>query len=123
LPTIIMLRQQGKTVGLISNNDRAVEPICDELLLTPHLEVALSSIVFGCEKPDPRIFIEALRLANVEAPNAVHVGDQYHSDARGAIAAGVHPVLIDRYGLLPDQPGCTRIANLWQLPDLLCALR
>jgi HAD superfamily hydrolase (TIGR01549 family) len=123
LPMMTHLRSRGIKTGLISNNDRPVEPICDDLLLTPHLDAALSSFVFGCEKPDPRIFVEAQRLLGVDPAGSIHIGDQYHSDGLGALAAGIQPILIDRYGLLPRRDDCLYITNLWQLPNVLCASR
>ncbi|MCL4534491.1 MAG: HAD family hydrolase [Bacteroidetes bacterium] len=120
LPVLAQLRGRGLKIGLISNNDRPVDAICDELCLTPHLDVALSSIVVGYEKPDPRIFEVALTHLGVRGPEAMHVGDQYHSDIVGAQAVGITPVLIDRSGLQCCPPGCGRIENLWQLLELLC---
>jgi putative hydrolase of the HAD superfamily len=122
LPTMVKLAGYGIKIGLISNNDRPVESLCEELLLTPHLAVALSSIVVGCEKPDPRIFQEALHQTATLETEAVHIGDQYHSDVVGAKAAGIRPILIDRYGFTNSESDCPCISNLWQLPNLLCAL-
>ncbi len=122
LPVLARLRARGIKLGLISNNDRDVEPICDELCLLPHLSVALSSAIVGCEKPDQRIFAAALEAVGVPAHQAIHVGDQYHSDIVGAQGAGITPVLIDRSGLMSTPPGCARIHNLWQLDELLCTL-
>lgn len=122
LPVLAQLRAQGLKIGLISNNDRPVDAICDEFCLTPHLEVALSSFVVGYEKPDPRIFELALTELGIQGPEAVHVGDQYHSDIVGAQAAGITPVLINRSGLLCSPPECHCITNLWQLAELLCRL-
>lgn len=122
LPVLAGLRGRGLQVGIISNNDRAVEPICEDLLLSPHLHLALSSHIFGCEKPDPRIFQAALDGLQVSGAEAVHVGDQYHSDIVGALAAGIHPILIDRSGLVGAFPGIPRITDLWQLDAVLCTL-
>ena len=74
--------------------------------------------VVGVAKPDPRIFELALELAGTTADRAVHVGDAYQYDVRGARAAGVHPVLVDPFGLRADVD-CDRIEQLADLADLL----
>ncbi|GAA1765444.1 MULTISPECIES: HAD family hydrolase [Streptomonospora] len=51
----------------------------------------------GAGKPDPRIFHAACRSVQVPPERAWHVGDQLHADALGAVAAGLHPVLVDRH--------------------------
>ncbi|MBV2366302.1 HAD family hydrolase [Streptomonospora nanhaiensis] len=51
----------------------------------------------GAGKPDPRIFHIACQRVGVPPERAWHVGDQLRADALGAIAAGLHPILIDRH--------------------------
>jgi hypothetical protein len=48
-------------------------------------DVVLPSRYAGVAKPDPDIFYQALRKANVEGSEAVHVGDDYKRDYRGAL--------------------------------------
>jgi hypothetical protein len=48
-------------------------------------DVVLPSRYAGVAKPDPDIFYQALRKANVEGSEAVHVGDDYKKDYRGAL--------------------------------------
>jgi putative hydrolase of the HAD superfamily len=52
----------------------------------------------GVEKPDPRIFHLGLREANVEAAEAVYVGDLYSVDVLGARGAGLDGILLDPRG-------------------------
>ena len=41
----------------------------------------------GCQKPNPRIYEEALRMNGVSAAEAVMIGDSWNSDIQGAINA------------------------------------
>ena len=40
-------------------------------------------------KPDPRIFLEAVRRAGAAASDSLYVGDQYEIDVLGARRAGL----------------------------------
>ena len=48
----------------------------------------------GCQKPNPRIYEEALRMNGVSAAEAVMIGDSWNSDIQGAINAGVDQIWI-----------------------------
>ena len=66
----------------------------------------MSSVDVGAEKPDPAVFLAALSKANVEAYEAVHVGDQRRAEVGGAQRVGIHPVLLDRGGWHKDKTDC-----------------
>ena len=61
----------------------------------------------------------ALKRVSVAPDEAVHVGDQYHSDVLGARGVGIHPVLIDRGGWQADVDDCPKISSLSDLGSLL----
>ena len=48
----------------------------------------------GCQKPNPRIFEEALRMNNLSADDVVMIGDSWNSDIQGAINAGIDQIWI-----------------------------
>ena len=48
----------------------------------------------GCQKPNPRIYEEALRMNGVSAEEAVMIGDSWNSDIQGAINAGIDQIWI-----------------------------
>lgn len=48
-------------------------------------DVVVFSQAAGIAKPNPEIFYQLLRKTGVEAGNAVHVGDDYKKDYRGAL--------------------------------------
>ena len=48
----------------------------------------------GCQKPNPRIYEEALRLNGLTADDVVMVGDSFYSDIQGAINAGIDQIWV-----------------------------
>jgi len=114
-PALALLRSKGLTLGLISNIDRDLSSTYDELGLSSSLDVLVTSLAVGAAKPDPAIFRIALERAGVDASEAIHVGDMYHSDIMGARSAGIRPLLIDRDGLHQGISDCPRISSLGEV--------
>lgn len=48
----------------------------------------------GCQKPNSRIFEEALRMNGLQAEDVVMIGDSWNSDIKGAINAGIDQIWI-----------------------------
>ena len=48
----------------------------------------------GYQKPNPRIFEEALRMNGISAEDVVMIGDSWNSDIQGAINAGIDQIWI-----------------------------
>ena len=48
----------------------------------------------GCQKPNSRIFEEALRMNGLQAEDVVMIGDSWNSDIQGAINAGIDQIWI-----------------------------
>ena len=119
LPTVKTLKEQNLTLGLLSNIDRDMKPICRELGLEPYINFIVTSGDVGVDKPKPPIFLAALERAGVNASEAVHVGDQYKLDIVGARGVGITPILIDRYDLYSEVSDCPRIHSLTELTDYL----
>jgi len=65
--------------------------------LGEHLELTVSSCEFGCRKPDPSIYLEALRLMSVSPEEGVYVGDRLDADVEGPSAIGMRTVLTHQY--------------------------
>jgi putative hydrolase of the HAD superfamily len=76
-------------LAIISNFDRRLRGILEDLELGSRFEQVFISSELGCEKPDVRIFQRALALMHVEAPRCLHVGDDPELDWAGASAAGI----------------------------------
>ncbi len=121
LANLNTLRAQGYIVGIVSNVPSGGDELADQLGLTGYIDFAVTSSEVGCEKPDPRIFAEALRRADATPPSdAVMVGDQIETDVNGALAAGIQPVLLDRDSRHDQFSAHPRITSLEQLNTLLC---
>lgn len=107
---LALCREAGLKVGVISNSNGTVGALLGALGLSRYLDFVLDSSEVGLEKPDPRIFALALTRAEVEAGQAVHVGDLYSVDIRGARGAGVDGILLDPGGHW-DPCDCRRAAS------------
>jgi putative hydrolase of the HAD superfamily len=117
--TLEKLKDDGYTIGIVSNADGRVHQFLEHAGLMQFLDFVVDSAVVGVEKPDRRIFEIACGKAGVQPHEAVHVGDLYEIDIVGARGAGITPVLFD-----PDDRiegvDCDRIAAI---PELLTWLR
>lgn len=69
----------------------------DRSPLRTRLDATLFSYKLGFRKPDPRIYAQALRAADVRAQDALFVGDGGSDEHRGARAMGISPVLVTRF--------------------------
>ena len=119
------IAETGIPIVVVSNADGTVAELLAHAGLLqvgpgPGVDVAaiIDSGAVGVAKPDPAIFRLALDVLGTEPGRAVHVGDAYQYDVRGARAAGVHPVLVDPLGLRAAVD-CDRIASLPDLVPLL----
>ena len=94
-PALDDLRRRGLRVVVVSNSNGTVARLLATIGLAGHVDAVVDSGVVGAEKPDPRIFRHAARVAGVAPEEAVHVGDLYSVDVLGARAAGCRAILID----------------------------
>lgn len=99
-PTLQALRSRGLNLGVISNFDRRLHPILQELGLSTYFNTVTLSSEVGSDKPDPQIFQAALRAMQVNPAEAVHVGDDPHKDwGAGAVGLQVFPLQRPMRGL------------------------
>lgn len=119
LPVLTDLKARRLVLGLISNVDRDITPLLNELEVASLLLVVVTSQNAGFNKPQPEIFQEALRQAAVKAPEAIYVGDQYQIDVVGANRAGLKGILLDRSNHLVGITDCPRIQSLTQVVNHL----
>ena len=94
--TLRELKRLGLTLGIITNLNQDMKGLLNELGLDAIIDVTVTSSEVGVEKPHPSIFLCALDKAGIIPQEAIHVGDQFFSDAQGAKAVGIKPVLIVR---------------------------
>ncbi len=84
------LHQRGYVLGVISNTISSTETpsALDEQDLTRFFSTVILSATFGKRKPDPELFIEAARRANVSPNRCAYVGDRPSRDVLGCKRAG-----------------------------------
>jgi putative hydrolase of the HAD superfamily len=126
VPAVLQeLSAAGIRIGLISNSHRCLTSFQSHFELDGLVTAALSSAEYGFMKPHPSIFVEALRLVDVPAANAVMVGDSVRQDVDGALGVGMRAVLLHRR---PDSNlltaamqarGVPVITSLHELPEVL----
>ena len=92
------LSEAGLELLAVSNADGTVERGLRTAGLHHHFASVLDSAVVGYEKPDSRLFHEALRRCGALPERTLHVGDLLHADVMGARSAGLHAALLDPYG-------------------------
>jgi putative hydrolase of the HAD superfamily len=99
----------------------------DAILVPDHLramgvrhlfDAVTTSLEVGWRKPNPRIYAAALREFDVDAVNAVFVGDSYIADYVGPSVSGIRSFLIDprREAPVPEE---ARLASVLDLPARL----
>lgn len=91
------LKNEGKKLIIVSNWDSRLFGLCEKLKIASYFDSIMASAVFGASKPSATIFQEALKRSAVSPEQAVHIGDSYEDDIKGANSAGVQAVLIDRH--------------------------
>ncbi len=92
------LASRGLILCVVSNFDSRLDGILAQMGILDRFRAVVASSRVGAAKPDPRIFQSALRIAGAAAGATLHVGDSLRCDYRGALAAGLIPVLYDREG-------------------------
>jgi HAD superfamily hydrolase (TIGR01662 family) len=115
IPVLDALHAAGLKIGLVSNSARDVHEFARHHGL--EIDAGISSFHHGKTKPHASIFRAVLDLLDVEAADAVMVGDTVEDDLEGARALGMHAILLDRTGRHPEiEP---RIEDLGALPAAL----
>ena len=119
-PVLEILRHHY-TLGVVTNGNADVR----RLGLADYFHFALCAEDIGVGKPDPAPFLEALRLGEVEAGAAVHVGDHPGDDIAGAQRAGLRAVWFNPQGKAwaGAQAPDAEIQRLSQLPEVLAQWR
>lgn len=121
--TLAELRSAGLGVGCVTNASAAQQRA---KLAAVGLDDAVPLLVtldtFGVGKPDPRVFHEGARLLGVDRGQVLYVGDEPVIDARGATAAGLRGVWLDRparrRGTVGEDPDALRADGIAVIQDL-----
>lgn len=95
-PTVIELYNRGYILGIIANSafESEIPTWLEEQGIRQYFKALALSAVLGIRKPDPRIFLEAARQAEVTPTDCAYVADNPVRDITGAKSAGYQMVVI-----------------------------
>lgn len=96
LPALDALQAMSIPLAVVSNWDISLHSVLKGYGLNSYFQFSVASLVFGHEKPDPRIFQHALDQLGVPPEHVLHVGDDPIADIQGAQNVGMQTLFIDR---------------------------
>lgn len=107
-------------IGIVTNNRTAEQVEKLEFLeMTSLVEALVTSEEVGVPKPNPRIFEVALQRLEARPEETVLVGDNWHADVLGALASGIRPVWLNRFGAPRPLAHVQEITSFEPLVDIL----
>ncbi len=128
LKALSALREEGYTLAVVSNTMRTPGATLRKVLERFGLLRCFAHTVFsdevGVRKPDPAIFLGALRAIGADPATAIHVGDDGFLDVGGARAAGMRVIQVTSASLksLGGRRPDAVIPGLSALPDAVARL-
>lgn len=120
-PGIDALGDLDVPLGVISNWDDTLRTTLAALVPLEFVEVVVSAEV-GVRKPDPAIYLEALRRIGAPAGRVAYVGDSPHLDLTPARELGLRALIVDdvdAFGLDP----LSAVRSLVEVPDALAGVK
>ena len=115
------LRREYTLVVITNGPVYSQEPKVERIKLNRHVDHVIIGGLEPEEKPAPSIFTKALKLASIEAHEAIHVGDSLSADITGANNSQIKSVWINpkkEENKIAD----FSIENIIQLPQVLAKL-
>lgn len=85
--------------------------------LEKYFDQFITSESVGVNKPNPRVFNHALKMANALAHESIMIGDNLEADVHGAINVGIDAIHFNPE--LSDTNGITTISRLLELKNYL----
>jgi putative hydrolase of the HAD superfamily len=114
------VRTAGHSVVIVTNNIVAEQQKkLDRLGLLPLVDALVTSEEVGAQKPEPRIFSEALARVGADPADAVMLGDAWIADVTGAQASGIRPVWLNRLGTTSPDPSVAELRALTPTHDVV----
>ena len=108
---------------MISNVHSTGSALADSMGLTGHIDFADHVGRRRRGKTSSRHISCRASRAGVRPAEAVHVGDQIESDIDGAQAAGIAPILMDRFNGHISYKAHARVTCMAELEQLLATMR
>lgn len=121
IPFLINLKSRRIKAGIITN---AFEMEVEQILKVAGLNKKFFDIIVGPDtassvKPEPKIFLYALKKLKIEPKEAIYVGDDIEKDYWGAKKIGMKSFLILRSNNKKIPENIRNISNLMVLNDYL----
>lgn len=114
LPTLRALHDRRLPVAILTNGpEERQQRKARALGLTPWVVGVWTSERLGAKKPDPATYLAVCEALDADPGAVLHVGDDFENDLRGACAAGLPALHLDRQRRL--LAGSARIAGLGEV--------
>jgi putative hydrolase of the HAD superfamily len=123
------LKQRGYKLGIITNTvtsrEEHVRIALRKIDCEKYFDCIVTSVDMGCNKPDKKIFLTALKRLGVKPEEAMMVGDRITTDIAGGNRLGMKTVLFKwnkRYPekiTSPEKKPTHVIRSLKELPKLV----
>jgi HAD superfamily hydrolase (TIGR01549 family) len=110
-------------IGVVTNNRTAEQQEKLRFLgMTTLVDALITSEEVGVPKPDPAIYQVALQRLEASPAETVMVGDNWTADVLGALAVGIRPVWLNRFGATRPLPHIAELASLEPVEDVFYQL-
>lgn len=120
IETLDELKSRGKKLHIITNGFSEVQHLkLKKSNLESYFDVVICSDAVGINKPDPRIFHEAIKQAGADASTSAMIGDHLETDVLGANQVGMQGILFDPKGEYKNVRSVHKIEQLSQLPNII----
>ena len=122
--TLSALQDMGLKLGILSNtfiNESSLDRHLEEEGIKNFFPLRIYSYQYRFRKPDKRIFLAAADQIGVAPENILFIGDRIDNDVKGALKAGMRPILKTAYtnkGKIPPD-GTPIIDHISQLPAII----
>jgi putative hydrolase of the HAD superfamily len=114
LRTVGRLRKLGLQIGILSNFAPTLQTIFETLQMDlKDVAPFIVSTVVGVEKPDPTIYLMALKQSGLQPNEVLFVGDHLVNDVEAPNLVGIDAVRIKRFAHQPGE-GITELDQLFE---------
>jgi len=117
------LRAAGFAIAIVTNNIVLEQQLkLRHCALDSLIDLLITSEEIGAAKPDVRIFEAALARLAMNADETVMIGDAWHTDIAGALAAGIRPVWFNRRGAASQDSTVAELRSLEPTRDAIATI-
>lgn len=121
-PALAALTASGIRLAVLTNGSEHQQTAKLRAIgLLDAVDPVFTAEALGVRKPDSRAFLIACDRLGVAPDTVLYVGDEFEVDVLGARSAGLHAVLLDRFGTAPPEETAV-IRSLTELLPRLGAL-